>query len=117
MKYLTSNKSALVRLKVGKQPVANRSAYKDNAAKNDPILQAFRKQLKTAVPMSNTPAMRMVWDPALNALGALLRNQSTAKKALQEAQRKIVSYIQEKSYFLPLYPSVWRRKTKFQPNV
>jgi maltose-binding protein MalE len=38
----------------------------------------------------------MVWDPALNALGAILRNQSTARKALEEAQRKIISYIKEK---------------------
>ena len=96
MKYLTSYKSAMIRLKVGKQPVANKKAHASKQAKEDPIMSAFRTQLKTAIPMANTPEMRMVWDPALNALGAILRNQSTAKKALLEAQRKIVSYIKEK---------------------
>lgn len=96
MKFLTSYKSAMIRLKVGKQPVANKKAHKTAVANNDLIVKAFRAQLKTAIPMSNSPEMRMVWDPALNALGAILRNQSTARKALEEAQRKIISYIKEK---------------------
>lgn len=96
VKYLTAFKSAMTRLTIGKQPVANRKAHATAAAKKDAIVRAFRAQLKTAIPMSNSPEMRMVWDPALNALGAILRNQATASKALEEAQKKVVSYIKDK---------------------
>ncbi|MCB9639458.1 MAG: extracellular solute-binding protein [Myxococcales bacterium] len=90
MKYLTSKASAMVRMTVGKQPVANRVCYATPEAKKDPILLAFRKQLDHTVPMDNTPAMRVIWAPMLNALGNVFRGQMTAKKALEAAKREIL---------------------------
>lgn len=93
MVALTSMKSALVRMTVGQQSVANVKCYSTPAAKKDPILQAFYRQMKDAVPMANTPQMRVVWAPMLTALGKTFRNQSTPAKALQEARKEIMAYI------------------------
>ncbi len=93
MKYLTSKASAMVRMTVGKQPVANQACYATPEAKADPILLAFRRQLDHTVPMENTPAMRVVWAPMLNALGKIFRGQGTAKEALDEATREVMSLL------------------------
>jgi arabinogalactan oligomer/maltooligosaccharide transport system substrate-binding protein len=96
MKYLTSKEAAMIRMTVGKQPVANPACYDTPEAKRDPVLMAFRKQLDTAIPMDNTPQMRMVWSPILNALGKVFRKQGTPQEALREASKEILSYIQKK---------------------
>ena len=93
MRFLTSDEAALIRLKSGKQPVANKAAFQHQAARTDPVLQAFLSQLGSAVPMRNTPEMRMVWSPMLNALGKAFRGQATPAAALKAAGTEIRSYI------------------------
>jgi arabinogalactan oligomer/maltooligosaccharide transport system substrate-binding protein len=93
MTYLTSKASALIRMNVGQQPVANVACYQTAKAKKDVVLQAFYKQMKQAIPMPNTPEMRVIWTPILNALGKTFRQQATPAKALAAAHREAMVYI------------------------
>jgi arabinogalactan oligomer/maltooligosaccharide transport system substrate-binding protein len=93
MKYVTSDQSAMIRMSVGKQTVANAAIYQTDLAKKDPIIQAFYKQMENSVATPSTPDMRMVWAPMLNALGKVFRGQATSKAALQEARDEILRYI------------------------
>lgn len=94
MRYLTSAEAAMIRMTLGKQPVATLSCYQTPEALKDPILLAFRKQLDTTVLMDNRPQMRVVWAPMVNALGRVFRGQQSSKDALLEAQKEIRSYLQ-----------------------
>ena len=95
MKYLTSNQAALIRMKIGKQTVANQASYKTAFAKKDPIIQAFYKQMLNAVPTPNTPEMRLVWSPMVIALSKVFRKQATARAALVEAYGEIQKYLKK----------------------
>ncbi len=98
MKALTSNKAALIRMKVGKQTVANRASYNTDFAKKDPIIQAFYQQMLTSVPTPNTPEMRLVWSPMVIALSKVFRGQGTAQAALKEAYREIQKYLKQSKH-------------------
>jgi len=89
MEWLTGDEPAKVRMIEGLQPVANIAAYQDPRVKNDPILQAFREQLKHAVPMPNTPEMQLVWVPMNHALVNAITGRATAEQALREAQLRV----------------------------
>lgn len=93
MKYLTSDVSARIRMKVGKQTVANNATYQADFAKKDPVVQAFYKQMEVAVPTPNTPKMRLVWSPMVIALSKVFRGQGTAKDALLEAYTEITKLL------------------------
>ena len=86
MNYLTDVESAVVRMKVGKQPVATAAAYAKN---QDPMIDVFRKQLEHSVPMPNTPQMLLVWGPITNALNAVVTGGKSPRKALAKAQEEI----------------------------
>jgi len=93
MKFLTSKTSAMLRMKIGKQTVANHVVYKSAEAKKDPVLMAFHAQMQKAIPMSNSPKMRMVWTPMLHAMGKVFRGQATVKAALTKAYTEIANKI------------------------
>lgn len=97
MKYLTSDAAARIRMRVGKQPVANAAIYQEPIAKNDPIVRAFYQQMLQAVPTPNTPEMRMVWSPMVIALSKVFRGQGTALDALKEALAEIQQYMKRTS--------------------
>lgn len=96
MTYLTANSQALTRCLKGRQTVANKSVYLDPRVAKDPVLSVFQAQMKDAVPMNNTPAMRMVWQPLTIALNKAVRGRATPGQALMEAQRKVRSYLKRK---------------------
>jgi len=95
MEVLTRDAAARVRMLQGFQPVANLSLYDDPEARGDPVLQVFREQLKYAVPMRNSPEMRMVWVPVNHALVNTVTGRATPEQALAEAQQRAGHRIDE----------------------
>ncbi|NMB73756.1 MAG: extracellular solute-binding protein [Myxococcales bacterium] len=95
MEALTRDSAARVRCLEGFQPVANVKVYDDPAVRADPVMQIFREELEYAVPMSNDPAMRMVWVPLDHALGNVAAGRATPEQALAEAQQRAGSQIAE----------------------
>ncbi len=87
--FLANPKSAALRATVGSQPVATLAAYDDPAVAALESLQIFRRQLDAAVPMSNDPRMRSVWEPANTAMRQVLRGSLTAPVALAAAKKRI----------------------------
>ncbi len=90
MKYLTSDEAALVRALEGRQSVANQKVYSNPKVAADPILRVFMEQMKTAVPMPNTPEMLSVWTPATTALSSVIKGGASPAEALAKAQKEIL---------------------------
>lgn len=88
-KYLTDVPQARVLALEGRQTPANRGVYDDPKVAADPVLQAFRHQVETAVPMPNVPEMTMVWSPATTAMNLIVKKASSPKEALDQAQREV----------------------------
>lgn len=80
---------APVRLADARQAVALAAAYDAPDAAVDPIVLRFRDAAAAAVPMPNVPVMRAVWEPASQALRAVLRGAAEPDAALAAAQRRI----------------------------
>lgn len=93
MKWLASDEVAMRRALEAKQSVANVATYRDPRISGDPVQMAFRRQADTARPMPATPAMRMVWTPYDNALGAILVRNLDARAGMLEAQQEIGRYL------------------------
>ncbi len=85
--FLSSEASARQRALAGRQSVATLFAYDSPAVRNDATLMLFKRQAEQALPMSNRPAMRMVWEPLATALRKVLRGADTPQHALAEAGR------------------------------
>jgi len=103
-RWLASTEAARIRAVVGHQTVADRAAWEDPKISGDPVLSAFRKQLDATVPMSNAPAMRVVWEPAQRALRRVLRGAADPKPALDEAQRQILEALRPAPPAAPVVP-------------
>ena len=84
--FITSFDGAKVRAVTGRQSVSTKSVYSDPDIVSDNILNTFRVQAEIAVPMSNDPKMRMVWEPFAGALRKVLRGAENPKTALDSAQ-------------------------------
>ena len=95
MDFLTSDASAIVRAKA-RQVVANRRAYDDPDVARDAVLRAFRAQLAHTVPMSNDPAMRVVWTPYQTALGEVLAGRAQAPEQLRKVESEVRRYVEQK---------------------
>ncbi|MBW2702302.1 MAG: extracellular solute-binding protein [Deltaproteobacteria bacterium] len=95
MEWLTRDETALVRMKKGFQPVANMALYSGEKAQADSVLAVFREQLKHAVPMRNSPEMRMIWVPMNHALVNAVTGRATPEQALAEAQLRTSIQIEE----------------------
>lgn len=93
MKYLTSDASALVRARTGRQVVANHAPYRHADLAGNKALAAFRAQYDQTVLMPATPAMRMVWTPYRNALQKVIGQDSDPTDTLAAAQREIRGYL------------------------
>lgn len=89
MEYLTSDSSALVRLKVGRQTVANASIYDRDDVKQDRIMTIFRAQAENAVLMPSIPEMQVVWSTMDMAINKSVFGDTDPKEALNEASLKI----------------------------
>lgn len=84
--FITSIEGAKIRAVTGRQSVSTKSVYSDPDIASDNILNTFRVQAEIAVPMSNDPKMRMVWEPFAGALRKVLRGAESSKNALDSAQ-------------------------------
>jgi arabinogalactan oligomer / maltooligosaccharide transport system substrate-binding protein len=93
MKHLTSAESGKVMASVGRQTSARREVYDDPTIAKDEVLAAFREQLKTSVPMPNTPAMRMVWSPATTAMNKVINGDADPAAAMKECQAEVEKVI------------------------
>jgi arabinogalactan oligomer / maltooligosaccharide transport system permease protein len=54
----------------------------------DDLLRAFAEQVKVALPMPISPAMRAVWEPADRAIRKVLRHDATPAEALPEGKHR-----------------------------
>ena len=86
--FIASFDSAKIRAQLGRQSVATASVYSDPEIAGDETLKVFRDEAEVAVPMSNNPKMRMVWEPFAGGLRKVLRGAADSKTALAEAQRQ-----------------------------
>ena len=95
MAYLTSDAMAVIRMLGARQPVASVAAWKDPQVtkKNDRVLQAFRKQLDSAVVMPGTPEMRLVWSPYDMAIQKVVTGSARPAEALKEAEAEIKRFL------------------------
>ena len=91
MFYLVSQEAAVIRYKVGQQPVANKAIYDLDEVKNDKMLSVFRQQVDATVPMPNIPKMRVVWTPANDAIYGAIKGKKDPAQLLNEAEVKIES--------------------------
>ncbi|MBX3192013.1 MAG: extracellular solute-binding protein [Labilithrix sp.] len=87
-RFLGGDRSAAIRRDVGKQIVATTSAW--SADRPPSTLDAFHDATKDAVPMPTSLAMRATWVPAEQALRKIIRGETSAKNALEEARARYV---------------------------
>ena len=87
-RFLTDLPAARVLALEGRQTPAVAAVYREPEVAADPILAGFRRQLDTAVPMPNQPAMPRLWGPLNRALEAVVRRQASPQDALNQAQRE-----------------------------
>ncbi len=88
-RFLTDLPAARVLALEGRQTPAVAAVYREAEVAADPVLMGFRRQLDTAVPMPNLPAMPRLWGPLNRALEAVVRRQASPQDALGQAQREI----------------------------
>ena len=88
MDYLTSDESALVRVSVGHQMVANVKTYEMPKWADDPVVRVFRGQADNAEPMPSAAEMAAVWTPYNTALQKVIYGDVTPEAALGEAQKR-----------------------------
>lgn len=91
--YLAGAEAGRILAVEGGQLHAAAAVYDDPAVQADPIAQAFRAQLDTAVPLPNVPDMTLVWSPADKALKRLVKGEATPAAAWAEAQADVVKAI------------------------
>ena len=87
-RYLASDASARERASAGKQIVATKAFWSTPEATNDPVLAAFHDASLDAVPMPASMALNPAWLPAEQALKKVLRGETQAKPALDEAKAR-----------------------------
>ncbi|HEY1555205.1 MAG TPA: extracellular solute-binding protein [Kofleriaceae bacterium] len=95
MDALTGDAAAIVRAKA-RQVVANPHAYDDPAVAADPVLHAFRTQAEQSVPMSNEPAMRVVWTPYRTAIDDVISGHADARARLESLQDQVRGYAERR---------------------
>ncbi|MCG8459126.1 MAG: extracellular solute-binding protein [Holophagales bacterium] len=87
--YLTDFEAAKVLALEGRQTPANKAVYDDPALAADAVLQAFREQVKVAVPMPNVPEMTMMWSPVTTAMNLIVKGSSSPAAAMVRAQAEV----------------------------
>lgn len=90
-RYLTDLNTARSLALEGKLIPAHQALYRDPQLSGDWILQGFRRQLDTAVPMPNHPGMGRIWAPLGQALAAAVAGQASPQQALDRAQSAILA--------------------------
>lgn len=88
-RHLTSLTAALILATEGKMIPAHHAVYRDPQVSADWVLQGFRRQLDTAVPMPNLPGMSRMWSPLSRALEAVVGKEVSPQEALDRAQEAL----------------------------
>jgi arabinogalactan oligomer/maltooligosaccharide transport system substrate-binding protein len=91
VRYLTDLPAARTLALEGRLLPAHEAAYREPQISTDPVLQGFRRQLDTAVPMPNVPGMSRIWGPLARALEAVVERRSSPQEALDQAQRELTA--------------------------
>jgi arabinogalactan oligomer/maltooligosaccharide transport system substrate-binding protein len=92
VRYLTDLPAARTLAMEGRLLPAHEAAWRDPQVSGDPrlqVLQGFRRQLDTAVPMPNVPGMSRIWGPLARALEAVVERRASPQEALDQAQREM----------------------------
>jgi arabinogalactan oligomer/maltooligosaccharide transport system substrate-binding protein len=90
-RHLTDLPAARTLALEGKLLPAHEAVYRDPQVVGNPVLQGFRKQLDTAVPMPNLPAMSRLWTPLAQALEAVVERRASPQEALDRVQKQIAA--------------------------
>jgi len=93
--WLTSDESALTRLKAGRQTVANEAIYSREDVVSDPVISVFRAQAQNTVLMPSLPEMQAVWSTGDIAINQVVFGDVPPEKALEEAQKKVLADIEK----------------------
>lgn len=91
VRYLTDLPAARTLAVEGRLLPAHAAAYREPQVAGDPVLQGFRRQLDTAVPMPNVPAMSRIWGPLARALEAVAERRASPQEALDQAQQEMTA--------------------------
>jgi arabinogalactan oligomer/maltooligosaccharide transport system substrate-binding protein len=89
LRYLTDLPAARTLALEGRLLPAHAAAYREPQIATDPVLQGFRKQLDTAVPMPNVPGMSRIWGPLAKALEDVVERRASPQEALDRAQKEM----------------------------
>ena len=85
VRLLASADAAQVRARFGPTPTARLDV---TIGSGDAPVQVFALQARTAIPMSSSPTMHAVWDPADRAIAKFLRRNAAADVALAEGKHR-----------------------------
>lgn len=85
-RWLVAPEQALERAVAGRQAVATLAAARDPLVAGDPILDAFRAQLDSTVPLPNRPEMAATWEPLAKAIRRVTRGALSPEAAAAAAQ-------------------------------
>jgi arabinogalactan oligomer / maltooligosaccharide transport system substrate-binding protein len=91
VRYLTDVPAGRTLALEGRLLPAHEAIYRDPQVSGDAVLQGFRKQLDTAVPMPNAPGMTRIWGPLARALQAVVERRSSPQEALDLAQAEMAA--------------------------
>ncbi len=98
VRYLTDLPAGRVLAMDGKLLPAHEAAYRDPMLSGtagdiagNTALQGFRRQLDTALPMPNVPAMIRIWGPLARALESVVERRSSPQDALDLAQAELAA--------------------------
>ena len=97
MLFLTSDKAAKTRLNKGRQMVANKSVYTNELFQKNPVAKTFWVEAKTSVIMPKQPDMQLIWPVMDMAISKSVFGDIDAKKALKEAQAKVMADLRNKA--------------------
>ncbi len=91
VRYLTDLAAARTLAVEGRLLPANEAVYREPQVSGDPVLQGFRKQLDTSVPMPNVPGMTRIWGPLARALESVVERRASPQQALDQAQAELTA--------------------------
>lgn len=89
--YLTDLPAGLTLAVEGRVLPAHSGVYLDGKVATDVVLQGFRRQLDTTIPLPNQPGVNRIWGPLARALEAVAERRLLPRPALDQAQREILA--------------------------
>ncbi|HWN45410.1 MAG TPA: extracellular solute-binding protein [Thermoanaerobaculia bacterium] len=89
-RYLTDLPAARTLALEAKMIPAHHAVYRDPDLSSNWVIQGFRRQLDTAIPMPNHPAVSRIWGPLSRALETVVERRDSPQTALDRAQAALV---------------------------